>query len=62
MSDCDTCSYFVYDEEYEEWFCSAQMDEDDLARLMQSEGRKSAGRCPYWVNGDEYAVVRHQAF
>ncbi|MBP3218055.1 MAG: hypothetical protein IJV26_09795 [Lachnospiraceae bacterium] len=62
MSDCDTCNYYVYDEEYGDWYCSAQIDEDDYARLFLNEGRKSAPRCPFWVNADEYAVVRHQAF
>ena len=46
----------VSDEDYEEYICSADMDEDDYARLMQDGSRK----CPFWRNGDEYAVVRHQ--
>ncbi len=53
---CDTCAYFEYDEEYEEYFCSVNMDEDEVYRLM-SEERDS---CKYYRNGDEYAVVRHQ--
>ena len=40
---------------------TSRIDEDDYARMMQEEtGHRN--RCPYWVNGDEYAVVRHQAF
>ncbi len=53
---CETCAYFVYDEEYEEYICSAYMDEDDYARLMREGSRE----CPFWRNGDEYAVVRNQ--
>ena len=53
---CDTCAYYMYDEEYEEYFCSVDIDEDDLYRL-QSDPR---GDCPYYRNGDEYAVVRKQ--
>ena len=53
---CETCVYFVFDEEYEDYYCSADMDEDDYARLMQDAHRK----CPFWRDGDEYAVVRHQ--
>ena len=34
----------------------ADMDEDDYARLIQEGSRK----CPFWRNGDEYAVVRKQ--
>lgn len=53
---CETCAYYVFDEEYEEYICSADMDEDDYARLVQDR----RGSCPFWRNGDEYAVVRHQ--
>ena len=53
---CETCAYYIYDEEYDAYYCSADMDEDDYARLMQG-GRK---QCTFWRNGDEYAVVRHQ--
>ena len=53
---CDSCAYNEYDEEYEEYFCSVNMDEDDCARLMSSKD----DACPFYRNGDEYAVVRHQ--
>ena len=53
---CDTCANFVYDEE-EDWeYCAVDMDEDDYVRLVTSP-RKI---CPFYRNGDEYAVVRHQ--
>ena len=53
---CDDCCYYTYDEDYDEYVCSMDMDEDDYARLMQSPQK----HCPFWRNGDEYAVVRHQ--
>ena len=53
---CEDCLYYAYDEDYEDYFCSADMDEDDYARLMQGHYKQ----CPFWRNGDEYAVVRHQ--
>lgn len=55
MDQCETCAYYTYDEEYEEYFCEANMDEDDAARLSD---RGQA--CPYYRDGDEYKVVRHQ--
>ena len=61
MSDCEQCTYYYYDEEYEDYLCSADIDEDDYARMMQ-EAPYHRTRCPYWVNADEYAVVKHQAF
>ena len=57
MNQCETCVYYVYDEEYDEYICEAEMDEDDWARLMEDRADRT---CPFWRNGDEYAVVRHQ--
>lgn len=56
MNQCDQCVYFVYDDDYEEYLCEADMDEDDYARIV-SESRTS---CPFFRDGDEYKVVRHQ--
>ena len=48
MASCDFCAYNEYDEEDEAYYCSVNMDEDDMARFVQSN------------SGDEYKVVRHQ--
>ncbi|MCR4840012.1 MAG: DUF6472 family protein [Lachnospiraceae bacterium] len=53
---CDTCSYYTYDEESETWGCDVNMDEDDYMRLLSDRSFS----CPYYSNGDEYLVVRHQ--
>lgn len=53
---CDYCAYNEYDEDDEAYYCSVNMDEDDMARFLQSDYKQ----CPYYRNGDEYAVVRHQ--
>lgn len=53
---CDMCVYNVYDEEYEEYYCQVNMDEDDMVRLMSS-GYKE---CPYFQVYDEYKIVRKQ--
>ena len=34
MSLCDECAYFEYDEDDEQYVCSADMDEDDLKHLI----------------------------
>ncbi len=57
MSQCDDCVYFCYDEDAEDYFCEADMDEDDYARLIEGRGPAS---CPYYQDGDEYKIVRHQ--
>lgn len=54
--ECETCANYCYDEEYEEYQCDVNMDEDDLARFLSSK----RAACPYYRNGDEYQVVRKQ--
>ncbi len=56
MSHCESCAFYVYDEEYDEYICEADIDEDDYARLLSGHYKA----CPFYRNGDEYAVVRHQ--
>lgn len=53
---CDTCAYLVYDDDYEEYVCDVNMDEDDYVRLMSDRFRS----CPYYCNGDEYRIARKQ--
>ena len=53
--DCETCLFYEIDD-YDGPVCTVDMDEDDYALLLQSERRQ----CPYYRNGDEYQVVKHQ--
>ena len=53
---CEECAYFAFDEEDESFSCTVDMDEDDYARLLGNPGTA----CPFYRNGDEYAVARHQ--
>lgn len=53
---CETCTYYIYDEEYECYLCDKNMDEDDYIRLMINQHYQ----CPYYRNGDDYLVVRKQ--
>ena len=32
---CDFCAYNEYDEDDEEYYCSVNMDEDDMARFVE---------------------------
>lgn len=54
--ECETCAYYAYDEIYDDYYCTVDMDEDDYARLMQGHYRQ----CPFWRDGDEYKTVRKQ--
>ncbi len=56
VSNCDTCQYYYYDEEYGYYVCDADLDEDDMARFMLS----GHFDCPFYRNGDEYRIARKQ--
>lgn len=56
MTDCNSCSFYAYDEDYEDYFCQVNMDEDDAVRLMCNEKFE----CPYYQADDEYKIVRKQ--
>ena len=53
---CDTCAYFMYDEEYECYTCDRDLDEDEMVRFLSD----AHFVCPYYRCGDEYLVVRKQ--
>lgn len=56
QSRCEDCLYFAYDEEYDDYGCTMQLDEDEAARFQQGTRR----HCPYWRCGDDYTIVRKQ--
>ncbi len=53
---CDTCSNYVYDEDYEYYTCEMNLDEDEMGKFMTD----SFYDCPYYQYDDEYAIVRKQ--
>lgn len=53
---CESCAYYIYDEEYDAYICDAAMDEDDYVQMRM----EPHFACPYYRNGDEYRVVRKQ--
>ena len=34
---CDECLYYVFDDDYQEYVCDANMDEDDYARMLETD-------------------------
>ena len=53
---CDTCWYFDYDEEYDEYYCMMDLDEDEVYRISVSPSQQ----CPYYRQGDDYTLARRQ--
>ena len=51
---CEECAYFAYDDDYECYVCEVNLDEDEMSKFLSG----NYNDCPYYRNGDEYAVVR----
>ena len=54
--ECDTCWYYDYDEEFDEYYCMMDLDEDEVYRFLISD----RSRCPYYRQGDDYTLARRQ--
>ncbi len=53
---CESCTYYVFNEELEEYECLVNLDEDEYAAFLRSGSRK----CPCYRKDDEYGVVKKQ--
>lgn len=56
QTSCETCAYFVFDDDYDDYICLADMDEDDYIRFISSSDKG----CPFYKLYDEYKIVRKQ--
>ncbi len=55
-SSCESCEFFVYDEDEGGEVCSLSLDEDEMVNFLS---RNTAG-CPYYRFYDEYKSVHRQ--
>lgn len=55
-TNCESCAYFVYDDDTECYICEINLDEDEMVRFMSD----TYYDCPYYRLDDEYAIVRKQ--
>lgn len=53
---CESCWYFDYDEEYDEYYCMKDLDEDEVYRIFVL----SKEQCPFYRQGDDYTLARRQ--
>jgi len=53
---CDMCGYLEYDEEDDTYYCTMNLDEDEMYRFITGSNKN----CPYFQYRDDYKVVRHQ--
>ena len=56
MDMCESCVYYDYDEDYEDYICRVNLDEDEYLRFSQ----KAVKSCPYYRYYDEYKSVQKQ--
>ena len=52
----DSCWYYDYDEEHEEYYCMMDLDEDEVYHIMTSRNQHS----PYTRRADDYTPARRQ--
>ena len=56
VSNCDTCEFYDYDEEYGENVCMMKLDEDEMVNFLMG----NTSYCPYYRFYDEYKSVQKQ--
>lgn len=55
-TNCESCTHYGYDEEYDCYVCQVNLDEDDMGRFLSN----TAFLCPHFQFYDEYKIVRKQ--
>ncbi len=56
VASCESCVYYVYNENVEEYECLVNLDEDEYYALISGKQKS----CPYYRRDDEYGVVKKQ--
>ena len=56
LTNCETCTYYLYDEDLDCYVCQMTLDEDEMERFLSG----SFYNCPYYQLDDEYGIVRKQ--
>ena len=55
-SNCDICSHYIYDEEFDYYTCDVNLEEDEAVKFMQG----NFDNCAFYEPYDEYKIVRKQ--
>ena len=56
MTKCESCVFYQYDENYDDYVCDMDLDEDEMERFLR--GVNDA--CPFYRRGDDYETARRQ--
>ena len=55
-SNCESCVFYDYDEDYDSYTCQMNLDEDEMVRYLSGH----TSYCPYYRFYDEYKSVHKQ--
>lgn len=55
-SNCESCVFYDYDEDYETYVCRQNLDQDEMGRFLSSH----TSSCPFYRYYDEYKSVHKQ--
>lgn len=53
---CESCVHYDFDDEAESWYCTRDLDEDEMERFL----RKANDACPFYRRGGDYETARRQ--
>ncbi|MBR1690059.1 MAG: hypothetical protein IJ713_04715 [Oscillibacter sp.] len=53
---CQECLHYDYDESEDVYFCTMDLDEDEMERFLRADN----GNCPFYRRGDDYTTARRQ--
>lgn len=56
QTNCESCMNYEYDEDYDCYICTKDLDEDEMVRFIRGEFKD----CPFYRFGDEYQIVKEQ--
>ena len=56
QSNCESCVFYDYDEDYEAYICTVNLDEDEMSSFLAGRTKN----CPYYRFYDEYKSVNKQ--
>lgn len=55
-ANCDECVHYDYDEELDAYYCTRDLDEDEMERFLRSAN----DNCPFYRRGGDYRTAAKQ--
>ena len=55
-SNCESCVFYDYDEDYDAYVCGQNLDQDEMGRFLSA----TQTACPFYRYYDEYKSVHKQ--